>query len=126
MPTAPSSPVESFPARLQLVALCAEWCSHCVAWRPVFEAVAGADPQGRAARWIDIEDEAELLDQAGVEVQTFPFVLVAVGGEPRFLGPVGPAAGALERLLVAAPGLPALAHPRHEALRALLPLSAAP
>lgn len=126
MPAALSSLVQPASLRLQVVALCAEWCSNCVAWRPVFEAVVSADAQGRASRWIDIEDEAELLERAQVEVQTFPFVLLAVNGEPRFLGPVGPAAGALERLLVAAPGLPALSHPHPDALRALLPLSPAP
>ncbi|MCK6430168.1 MAG: hypothetical protein L6Q72_13940, partial [Burkholderiaceae bacterium] len=40
--------------------LCAAWCDTCGAWRAQFERVAAASPQF-AFRWIDIEDEADLL-----------------------------------------------------------------
>ena len=40
--------------------LCAAWCDTCGAWRAQFERVAAASPQF-VFRWIDIEDEADLI-----------------------------------------------------------------
>ncbi|AKJ31264.1 thiol-disulfide isomerase [Caldimonas brevitalea] len=50
-----------------------------------------------AFRWVDIEDEAELL--GGLEVEDFPVVLIVHLGEPRFFGTVMPNADTLRLLL---------------------------
>ncbi len=76
--------------------LCAEWCDTCGAWRAEFERVAAASPQF-AFRWIDIEDEADLLGD--VDVENFPTVLVARAGEVLFAGTLRPDAAHLRRLL---------------------------
>ena len=47
--------------------------------------------------WIDVEDEADLLDP--LEVENFPTVLIVVDGRPRFFGPIRPQQEALERLI---------------------------
>ena len=48
---------------LRVVCLCADWCSACRAWRPDWDALAARHPQLRW-QWLDIEDEAELMDTA--------------------------------------------------------------
>src|SRR5688572_24350056 len=45
--------------RRWLACLCAAWCRTCDGYRPVLDAVAAEF--GLGARWIDIEDEADLL-----------------------------------------------------------------
>lgn len=47
--------------------------------------------------WIDVEDEADLLHP--LDVENFPTLLLAVGDEARFFGPVTPQAATLERLI---------------------------
>ena len=52
---------------LRVVCLCAEWCSACRAWRPVWDAVAARHPQ---IHWLsmDIEDEPDLMDEVGLDI----------------------------------------------------------
>ena len=87
---APSEP------SLLVACLCAEWCDVCRDYRSVFEQVKDRFPQARFL-WVDIEDQADLVDP--VEVDDFPTLLVAVGPSIRFLGPMIPRADRLERLL---------------------------
>ena len=47
--------------------------------------------------WVDIEDEAELVDP--VEVENFPTLLVVAEDGPRFFGPLMPHKETLVRLL---------------------------
>ena len=82
--------------RLTVVSLCAQWCGVCRDWRPVLDQLAGSHPQV-AWRWLDIEDEADLLDD--LDVETFPTLLVARGPEVLFFGPTLPQAEGLARLL---------------------------
>jgi thioredoxin 1 len=79
-----------------VICLCAEWCGVCREWRSAFERAAAEHPGMRFA-WVDVEDEAEVMGE--VDVETFPTVLVAAGGQPLFFGPVVPAAGQFARLL---------------------------
>jgi thioredoxin 1 len=81
-----------------LVVLCAQWCGTCRGYRAVMEAAAARFPDWRAV-WVDIEDQAELLDD--LEVETFPTVLLYEQS-----GPAGQAQGAGEQLLFFGPMLP--------------------
>ena len=85
------------PANSPLVAcLCAAWCQTCDGYNEVFAALGQANP-GLRFIWIDIEDEAELVGD--VDVETFPTLLIGIGGELRFIGPVTPQLGTAQRLL---------------------------
>jgi hypothetical protein len=76
--------------------LCAGWCGVCRDWRPLFEATARSLPAIHFA-WIDVEDEADAMED--VEIETFPTVLIARGGQALFLGPIPPTASRLARLV---------------------------
>lgn len=117
----------SDPAALHVACLCAAWCRTCDAYRPVFEqAVAAlrAEHPALHARWIDIEDDAELVGD--FDVETFPTLVVADAERVRFAGPLTPQPETLLRVLhatlanAAAPGQPdAAVNAFAERLRAL-------
>lgn len=95
--SATETPAPTDPARgWWAICLCAAWCGTCGSYRSVFDALARAHPQVRF-EWVDIEDEAELVDD--LDVETFPTLLLADGRTARFLGPLLPQAGALAQLL---------------------------
>ena len=81
---------------LDVVCLCADWCGTCREYASVFEALQQAAPQHRY-RWIDIEDESELVGD--VDVETFPTLMLARAGDVLFAGPVLPRLGDVQRLL---------------------------
>lgn len=93
---------------LHAVCLCAAWCRTCDAYAPLMAAL----PAPWQARWIDVEDEAELVGD--LDIETFPTLLLFDEAALRFAGPVRPDAGTLNGLLeaarraheAAAPGLP--------------------
>lgn len=76
--------------------LCAQWCLTCGAYRAVFDALAADMPEVRFV-WVDIEDEADLVDP--IEVENFPTLLIGVGDEVRFFGTVMPHADTLKRMV---------------------------
>lgn len=76
--------------------LCAQWCGTCRDYREVFAQAEREFPQARF-RWIDIEDEADLV--GGVDVENFPTLLIARGEEVLFFGTVLPHAATLLRLV---------------------------
>ena len=85
---------------LLVVCLCADWCNVCTEYRSRFEQVQAsvtADFPDAQFVWLDIEDEADLLHP--LDVVDFPSLLIAVGGAPRFYGPLTPQAQTLERLV---------------------------
>lgn len=85
------------PASGAVICLCAAWCGTCREFQPAFEALAASHP-GQAFAWVDVEDEADRLGD--LDVETFPTLLVgSADGTVRFLGPVLPQAGGVERLL---------------------------
>ena len=57
-------------------------------------------PQRLVARWIDIEDEAELVGD--VDVETFPMLVIADRRGIYFAGPLTPQPETLQRVLRAA------------------------
>jgi thioredoxin 1 len=76
--------------------LCAAWCDTCVAYRPGFLALAARFPRAEF-RWVDIEDDAEALED--IDVENFPTILVRRGGETLFHGVMLPHHEHLQRLL---------------------------
>lgn len=105
-------------ATVQVVCLCAAWCGTCREYADAFEALARAQPQVRC-HWVDVEDEADRLDE--LDVENFPTLLIGVNGQPVFFGVLLPHIQTLERLLQEAAGLRPLAESEHsETLRQLL------
>ncbi|WP_119156091.1 thioredoxin family protein [Caldimonas tepidiphila] len=91
------APLPDAPSWL-VACLCAQWCGTCRDYRAVFAQAEREFPQARF-RWIDIEDEADLVGP--VDVEDFPTLLVARGSEVAFFGPLLPHAATLLRLLQA-------------------------
>ena len=89
------------PSPVLVVCLCAAWCGVCDDYRQRFEQAQAHFAPARFL-WIDVEDEADLLHP--LDVENFPTLLLAVGNEPRFFGPVTPQAATLERLIRAQTG----------------------
>lgn len=81
---------------LDIACLCAAWCGTCRDYEATFAQLQGAWP-GHRYRWIDIEDEADLVGD--VDVETFPTLLVACNGQVLFAGPVLPRLADAQRLI---------------------------
>lgn len=88
----------SSPEPLLVACLCAQWCGVCRDYEPLLRATLAAwDAAQVVVKWVDIEDhEAALGD---LDVQSFPTLLIARGGEALFFGTVTPHAQTLERLV---------------------------
>lgn len=83
---------------LWAICLCAEWCSTCRDWHAVMDLVAADHPCVRWD-WLDIEDESDLLDTLGIDIETFPTMLLARQDQVLFFGPVPAQAEVLSRLV---------------------------
>lgn len=81
---------------LLVVCLCAQWCGVCCDYREPFFQLQSQFPQAQFL-WIDVEDEADLLDP--LDVENFPTLLLARGDEPRFFGTLTPQPQTLQRLV---------------------------
>ena len=91
------SPPVSHPSPELLVAcLCAQWCGTCRDYRPMFDQLQAEFAPAKFV-WIDIEDEADLVDP--VEVDNFPTLLVVADGKARFFGTLTPHIDTLRRIL---------------------------
>lgn len=103
---------------LHAICFCASWCGVCRDFAATYEALVKAHPQARFL-WLDIEDDADLIDD--MEVENFPTFLLAVDGRAVFHGPVLPHLSGLTRLVREAPLLPPLAatDPTHAAQQLL-------
>ncbi len=89
---------EPFHHDVLVACLCADWCGSCRNYRSRFEQAQSAFADARFV-WVDIEDQAELVDP--VEVENFPSIMVMVDGQARFFGTVLPHLETLERLVKA-------------------------
>ncbi len=109
------------PDALLVVCLCAAWCNVCEQYRSSFAQVQSsvqADYPHTRFVWLDIEDEADLLEP--LDVENFPTVLLAVGETPRFFGTITPQPQTLERLVRMALQDPAAAPLTDPDIRALV------
>ena len=86
----------SVPAPLLVACLCAQWCGTCRDYEPLFAALQAEFGQARF-QWIDVEDQADLVDP--VDVENFPTLLIARDGQPLFFGTVTPHLETLRRLI---------------------------
>ncbi len=93
---------------LDVVCLCAAWCGTCGSYADTFKALSEALP-GHRYRWIDIEDEADLVGD--IDVETFPTLMVAHQGQVLFAGPVLPRLGDAQRLVEVQAQVATVAHP---------------
>lgn len=67
--------------------------------------------------WVDIEDQADLVDP--IEVDNFPTLLVMVGEQVRFFGSITPQTETLQRLVQAVLDAPVSSAPTDPAVAAL-------
>ena len=84
----------------RVLCLCAAWCQLCTAYAAVFEDTVQrlrADWPELASRWIDIEDEADLVGD--LDVETFPTLVVLRDRQVLFHGPLPPQAEVLDRVV---------------------------
>lgn len=103
---------------VQAVLLCATWCGVCREFAPAFAELAREHP-GIRFDWLDVEDEADLVDD--LDVENFPTLLLGVEGSPVFFGTVLPNAGMVGRLAQEATTQPPLPdNPCTAVLRAVL------
>ncbi|HEX9390814.1 MAG TPA: thioredoxin family protein [Usitatibacteraceae bacterium] len=103
--------------KLLVACLCAEWCGTCRDYRSAaFEQCRRQFAEARF-EWVDIENESNLVGD--LDVENFPTLLVARGGQILFFGTMLPHADHLARLLrtLADAGAPPIA--ADPALRAL-------
>ena len=106
---------ESTTAPLLVACLCAQWCGTCKDYQPLFTALQAEFPGARML-WVDVEDEADLVDP--IEVENFPTLLIAQGGSATFFGTVTPHLETLRRLIQssAADGAPVVRDAEVQAL----------
>lgn len=83
--------------RLRVVCLCADWCGVCRDYRATFDSASATFGARAEFSWIDIEDDAALLDD--VDVENFPTLLIAHGARVLFFGTVTPQPATLGRLV---------------------------
>jgi hypothetical protein len=106
MPPADAIATSAVPPRvIDLLCLCAAWCRLCEGYRAVFDALATEpSPPGVALRWrwIDIEDEADLVGD--LDIETFPTWVIAEGPVLLFAGALTPEPATVRRVLGACLG----------------------
>jgi len=93
---------------LLIACLCAQWCGTCRDYRPLFEQLQ-TEFAGARFVWVDVEDEASLVDP--IDVEDFPTLLIASKGQARFFGTLTPHLETLRRLVQSQVESPAPAHP---------------
>ena len=79
-----------------VVCFCAAWCDTCDGVRAALERIAAHDEKGTYI-WLDIEDDAALVDE--IEIENFPTLAVYRDGKPLFFGVSPPQEGVIARTL---------------------------
>ena len=83
-------------SELLVACLCAAWCGTCRDYQAGFEALAARFPKARFL-WLDVEDEAELLDD--YDVENFPTLLIQRDDTVLFFGTMLPHHDLLQRTI---------------------------
>ena len=83
-------------ATLLVACLCADWCGTCREYQPLFATLQTQFADVRFL-WVDVEDEADLVDP--IEVENFPTILIATPSQVLFFGTVTPHLQTLQRLI---------------------------
>ena len=81
---------------LLVACLCANWCGTCRDYQPLFGTLQAQFPDVQF-QWVDVEDEADLVDP--IEVENFPTILIATPRQALFFGTVTPHLQTLQRLI---------------------------
>ncbi|MEO7854076.1 MAG: thioredoxin family protein [Rubrivivax sp.] len=102
------------PPALTVICLCADWCGSCREFASTFDALAAAQP-GDVFRWLDIEDEPELVGD--LDITTFPTLIVASSHGLHFGGEVLPQGGLVARLVASVRAAPLSSSTLSEELR---------
>ncbi|GGC60034.1 thioredoxin domain-containing protein [Undibacterium terreum] len=76
--------------------LCAAWCNTCGDYRAAFDALR-AQHADKCFAWLDIEDQAHLVDE--IDVENFPTILIQHGDHILFFGTMLPDVKQLHRLI---------------------------
>lgn len=76
--------------------LCAAWCGTCRDYRAGFDAMAAQFPQAHFL-WLDIEDDADLVDD--YDVENFPTLLIQRDDTVVFFGTMLPHLELLQRTI---------------------------
>ena len=79
-----------------IACLCAAWCDTCQVYRNQFDALAAQHPD-KCFAWIDIEDQADLVD--ALDIENFPTILIEFENSVVFFGTTLPDALQVDRLL---------------------------
>jgi thiol-disulfide isomerase/thioredoxin len=80
-----------------VAALCAQWCGTCREYEPIFERQSERFAGQARFAWIDVEEHDEVM--GAIDVENFPTLLIALGDEVVFFGPVTPHEQTLARLI---------------------------
>ncbi len=98
--------------------LCAAWCDICNAYRDTYTQVCAKI--GVQAHWVDVEDEADIVDP--LDIEEFPTLLIASADNAQalFLGPVLSRAAVLRHFIERAAGRELAALPAGDAAHALV------
>ena len=91
-----SLPSERPSPEFLVACLCAAWCGTCRDYQAGFEAMAARFPGARFL-WVDVEDDAELVDD--YDVENFPTVLIQRDDSVLFFGTMLPHHELLQRTL---------------------------
>lgn len=85
------------PNKPWLVAcLCAAWCDTCQVYRQQFDTLSAKHPD-KCFAWIDIEDQADLVD--ALEIEDFPTILIEFENSVIFFGTMLPDTLHVDRML---------------------------
>ncbi len=92
----PSVSPPSEPPEFLVACLCAAWCGTCRDYQAGFQAMAARFP-GARFMWVDVEDDAELVDD--YDVENFPTVLIQRHDSVLFFGTMLPHHELLQRTI---------------------------
>jgi thioredoxin-like negative regulator of GroEL len=85
------------PYRLVIACFCAAWCRTCDDYVHVFDGLKKRYAEHADVVWVDIEDQAEVLDD--VDVENFPTLLISDQQQVYFWGALLPHASTATQLI---------------------------